>query len=100
MYKGTGPYELWTENLVHNPASFGQTAGMNSDGDWRLGAGNMQLSPARVMGGTSISLAHDTTAYATIPVEDGWIQHFYGTPSPAKVTAGANLGTNKSGSIT
>jgi hypothetical protein len=100
MYRAAGAREIWNENMLANPGSFGQTAGMNSDGDWRLGAGNIQLSPARVMAGSSISLAHDTTAYATIPVEDGWIQHFYGTPSPAKVTAGANLGTNKSGSIT
>jgi hypothetical protein len=100
MYRAAGAREIWLENLMSNPGSFGQTAGMNSDGDWRLGAGNTQLSPARVASGSVISVAHDTTAYATIPPEDGWIQHFYGTPSPAKVTAGANLGTNKSGQIT
>lgn len=98
MYKGTGPYEHWPENLAHNPASFSATASKESDGDWRLGAGNIQISPARVMAGQA--QVQDSTAYATIPHDDGWIQHFYGTPSPAKVTAGATFGSNTQGSIT
>lgn len=95
MYRAAGPRELWTENLLANPGSFSTT--FVSD-DWTLQAGHFAISPARVAAGQTTQ--HDTTAYGTIPPEDGWIQHFYGTPSPAKVKSGATLGTNQGGSTT
>jgi hypothetical protein len=97
MYRAAGPREIWAEHLLCNPGSFDQVASMTSD-DWRLTAGNMQISPARVAAGQGQII--DDIAYVTTPPEDGWIQHFHGTPSPAKVKAGANLGTNQDGQLT
>jgi hypothetical protein len=87
MYRGTGPRELWTEHLMSNPGSFSATASLDSD-DWRTTA-SIGLMPAR--GGQSGTTAHatDTTAYATQPAEDSWYARYYGTLSPAKVSASA-----------
>lgn len=97
MYRPAGPREIWTEAVLANPGSFSTTQSQNSD-DFNLQDGHFALSPARVTAGQTVG--RDTTAYNTIPPEDGWITHFYGAVSPAKVTAGATLGTNTKGSIT
>lgn len=98
MYRPAGPREMWTENWLANPGSFSTTQNQSSD-DFNLQSGHFALSPARVQAGQTV--AHDTTAYATIPPEDGWIQKFYGMGvSPAKVTASATLGTNTRGATT
>lgn len=99
MFRASGtPREVWYEHWMSNPASFSTTVGSD---DWRLQAGNTQLSPARVTAGAAPGSVHDTTAYGTIPPEDGWIQHLHGhTVTPAKVTAGATLGTNTRGALT
>jgi hypothetical protein len=101
MFRASGtPREVWYEHWMSNPGSFSTVANQASD-DWRLDAGNIQLSPARVQNGGVINVAHDVTAYAAIPAEDGWIQHLHGhTVTPAKVTAGATLGTNTRGLLT
>ena len=91
-YKGAGnPCELWSENIKLNPGSFGTTLGQDSD-DWRTTA-SIGSMPAR------LSHATDTTAYSTQPAEDSWYARFYGTLSPAKVTAGAT-GTTRGGQLT
>jgi hypothetical protein len=101
MFRASGnPREVWYEHLMSNPGSFASTAGQGSD-DWRLQAGNNQLSPARVQAGQTINVAHDATAYSTIPPEEAWTQKLNGAyVSPAKVTAGATLGTNTKGALT
>jgi hypothetical protein len=83
---------------MSNPGSFSTTVGSD---DFNLQDGHFQLSPARVTAGAAPGSVHDTTAYSSIPAEDGWIQHLHGhTVTPAKVTAGATLGTNTRGLLT
>lgn len=94
MYRPTGPREIWSENLLCNPGSFSTSVAAN---EWQLQAGVYEISPARVA--ASQGQAADTTAYASQPSEQCWLDRFYGTLSPAKVTAGAT-GTTRGGQIT
>ena len=89
MYRPTGPREIWEEHLLCNPGSFSTT--IASD-DWRYHAS---------IGSVPSRLAHatDTTAYATQPAEDAWYPRFYGSLSPAKVSASAT-GTTRGGQLT
>ena len=79
VYRPTGPREIFLENLLCNPGSFSTT--IASD-DWRYDAsiGSVPSRPTH---------ATDTTAYATQPAEESWYARYYGTLSPAKVSAGA-----------
>lgn len=89
MYRPTGPRENWPEHLECNPGSFSTT--IASD-DWRTQAsiGSMPARPTH---------ATDTTAYATQPVEDSWYARYFGTLSPAKVSASAT-GKTTGGQLT
>lgn len=82
----SGPRENWLENLQQSQSTFSAT--IASD-DFRYHA---------VIGPVPNRTAHrtDTTAYGTVPAEESWGARFYGTLSPAKVTAGAT-GTSRSG---
>ena len=91
MYRPAGPRENWVENLMANPGSFVATAGQTSD-DF-LYTGTRDGIPSRP------THANDGTTYATGVVEDSWYARFYGTLSPAKVTAAAT-GSTRGGSIT
>jgi hypothetical protein len=84
----TGPREIWLENIYSNS---GFSATIASD-DWRYQA---------VIGPVPANTAHrtDTTAYATVPSEDSWYARYYGTQSPAKVTAGATGATRSGNAI-
>lgn len=101
MFRASGnPREVWYEHWMSNPGSFSTVANQASD-DWTLDAGVQQLSPARVQAGQTINVAHDVTAYASIPAEDQWVGHLHGHEvTPAKVTAGATLGTKTRGLLT
>lgn len=94
MYRPAGPREIWTENLMANPGSFSTS---KASDDWPTHAGVYEISPARVM--AAQAQAADVTAYATAPTEQNWLDRFYGTLSPAKVTAGAT-GSTRGGSVT
>lgn len=88
-YKTAGPCENWCENISMNSTSFGSSV---SD-DW-LYTAKQGYTPAR------LTHTQDSTSYATIPSEDGWIDaRYYGTQSPAKVAAGAT-GSFRGGSTT
>lgn len=97
MYRPAGPREVWAENLMANPGSFSATAGLTSD-DWiytsRIGG-----TPARSGAGGTTAHAYDTTTYNPAAVENSWIERFYGTLSPAKVSASAT-GNTRGGSVT
>ena len=98
MYRPTGPREVWLEHVMSNPGSFSTTALQTSE-DWRYTA-SVGSTPAR--GGQTSTTIHvtDTTAYATQPTEENWDpQRYYGTLSPAKVTAAAT-GTSRGGQLT
>lgn len=92
----TGPRENWLEHLICNPGSFSTTANQTFD-DFNLQNGRHNLSPARVAAGQT--MAHDTTAYNTIPAEESWQQRYRSNLSPAKVTASA-VGTLHEGQLT
>ena len=79
-----GPREMWLDHLQGNPSSFSTTANQTFD-DFNLQCGRHNLSPARVAAGQT--MAHDLTAYTTIPVEESWQQRFRSNLSPAGVTA-------------
>ena len=97
MYRPAGPRENWVENLMANPGSFVATAGQTSD-DF-LYTGTRDGIPARSGAGGTTAHANDGTTYANGVVEDSWYARFYGTLSPAKVTASAQ-GTTRGGSLT
>lgn len=88
----TGPRENWLEHLTINPGSFSTTANQTFD-DFNLQCGRHNLSPARVAAGQT--MAHDTTAYGTIPIDEDWRQRYRNNLSPAKVTAGATGATHE-----
>lgn len=97
MYRAAGPRENWPENLMANPGSFSATAGLTSD-DF-LYTATRDGTPARSGAGGTTAHAHDSTTYSGGVVEDSWYARFYGTLSPAKVSASAT-GSTRGGSIT
>lgn len=92
----TGPREDWLSELQINPGSFSTTANQTFD-DYNLQCGRHNLSPARVAAGQT--MAHDTTAYSSIPIEESWQQRYRSNLSPAKVTASA-AGATHEGQLT
>jgi hypothetical protein len=97
MYRPAGPREVWAEHLMANPGSFVATAGLTSD-DW-LYTAVVNGTPARSGAGGTTAHARDTTTYSTAPGEDSWYARFYGTLSPAKVSASAT-GSTRGGQLT
>ena len=97
MYRPAGPREVWAENLMANPGSFVATAGLTSD-DF-LYTATWDGTPARSGANGTTAHAHDSTTYSGGVVEDSWYARFYGTLSPAKVTAAAQ-GSTRGGSVT
>jgi hypothetical protein len=97
MYRPTGPREVEAEHLMCNPSSFSATAGLTSD-NWMYTAVINGIPARSGASGTTVH-SRDTTTYATAPSEDSWYARFYGTFSPAKVTASAQ-GSTRGGQLT